>query len=183
MLVWPTADLDFLSHGSYMYVSQFQVIHQCLLACSLESNSLLLSHLPPSDFLHSFVIVISYNNFTLYAGFSSSSIWLSFKVICVRMVSLNNSAHRFVLQEDKAFPPAAVKHYHVKPQPSREMRPVQPKHTLNQPKHTIRESKHTIREPKHTMSQPKYTIDQSKWEMDVANHRNNICFLQLACHF
>lgn len=39
-----------------------------------------------------------------------------------------------LIKEEKAFPPEAVRHYHVKPLPTREMRPVQPKHAINQPK-------------------------------------------------
>ena len=38
------------------------------------------------------------------------------------------------VQEEKAYPAAAVKHYHDKPLPSKDMRPVQQKHTINQPK-------------------------------------------------
>lgn len=37
-------------------------------------------------------------------------------------------------KEDKAFPPEAVKHYHEKPLPTKECRPMQMKHTINQPK-------------------------------------------------
>ena len=40
----------------------------------------------------------------------------------------------FYVQEEKAFPPEAVKHYHEKPLPSKDMRPIQPKHSINQPK-------------------------------------------------
>jgi hypothetical protein len=39
-----------------------------------------------------------------------------------------------VAKEDKAFPPEAVKHYHEHPLPSKEQRPVQQKHNINQPK-------------------------------------------------
>jgi len=39
-----------------------------------------------------------------------------------------------VIKEDKAFPPEAVKHYHEQPLPSKEYRPVQQKHNINQPK-------------------------------------------------
>lgn len=37
-------------------------------------------------------------------------------------------------KEEKAFPPEAIRHYHVKPLPTREMRPIQVRHTINQPK-------------------------------------------------
>jgi hypothetical protein len=37
-------------------------------------------------------------------------------------------------KEEKAYPPEAVKHFHEAPLPSKVMRPVQPKHTINQPK-------------------------------------------------
>jgi len=39
-----------------------------------------------------------------------------------------------ITKEDKAFPPEAVKHFHEHPLPSKEMRPVQQKHNINQPK-------------------------------------------------
>jgi hypothetical protein len=39
-----------------------------------------------------------------------------------------------VAKEEKAYPPEAVKHYHEHPLPSKEMRPMQPKHNINQPK-------------------------------------------------
>jgi len=39
-----------------------------------------------------------------------------------------------VAKEDKAYPPEAVKHFHEHPLPSKEMRPVQHKHNINQPK-------------------------------------------------
>jgi hypothetical protein len=38
------------------------------------------------------------------------------------------------MQEEKAFPPEAVKHYHDKVIPAKEMRPVHHKHNINQPK-------------------------------------------------
>jgi len=37
-------------------------------------------------------------------------------------------------KEEKAYPPEAVKQFHVAPLPSKEMRPVQVKHNINQPK-------------------------------------------------
>lgn len=39
-----------------------------------------------------------------------------------------------VAKEEKAFPPEAVKHFHEHPLPSKEFRPMQPKHNINQPK-------------------------------------------------
>jgi len=39
-----------------------------------------------------------------------------------------------VIKEEKAFPPEAVKHYHEHPLPSKELRPKQPMHNINQPK-------------------------------------------------
>jgi len=39
-----------------------------------------------------------------------------------------------VTKEEKAFPPEAVKHYHEKVVPAKEMRPIQQKHNINQPK-------------------------------------------------
>jgi hypothetical protein len=39
-----------------------------------------------------------------------------------------------VAKEDKAFPPEAVKHFHEHPLPSKDHRPVQQKHNINQPK-------------------------------------------------
>jgi ABC-type phosphate/phosphonate transport system substrate-binding protein len=37
-------------------------------------------------------------------------------------------------KEEKAFPPEAVKQYHEKPLPSKDLRPIQTKHSINQPK-------------------------------------------------
>jgi hypothetical protein len=39
-----------------------------------------------------------------------------------------------VAKEEKAYPPEAVKQFHEHPLPSKEMRPMQPKHNINQPK-------------------------------------------------
>lgn len=39
-----------------------------------------------------------------------------------------------VAKEEKAYPPDAVRQYHEKPLPSKDMRPIQPKHFINQPK-------------------------------------------------
>lgn len=39
-----------------------------------------------------------------------------------------------VIKEDKAFPPQAVKQYHEGPLPSKECRPKQPMHNINQPR-------------------------------------------------
>lgn len=39
-----------------------------------------------------------------------------------------------VVKEDKAYPPEAIKQFHETPLASKDMRPVQPKHTINQPK-------------------------------------------------
>ena len=39
-----------------------------------------------------------------------------------------------VVKEDKAFPPEAVKKYHEHPLPSKECRPIQQRHNINQPK-------------------------------------------------
>jgi len=39
-----------------------------------------------------------------------------------------------LIKEDKAYPPEAVKQFHEHPLPSKECRPVQHKHNINQPK-------------------------------------------------
>jgi hypothetical protein len=39
-----------------------------------------------------------------------------------------------VTKEEKAYPPAAVKHYHEKIVPAKEIRPVNKPHNINQPK-------------------------------------------------
>lgn len=39
-----------------------------------------------------------------------------------------------LVKEQKAYPPEAIMDYHVKPLPSRDMRPIQVKHNINQPK-------------------------------------------------
>jgi hypothetical protein len=39
-----------------------------------------------------------------------------------------------VTKEEKAYPPEAVKHYHEKTVPAKEMRPIQKPHNINQPR-------------------------------------------------
>ena len=40
----------------------------------------------------------------------------------------------FTLQGDKDFPPEAVKHYHDKPLPSKDHRPIHKPHNIQQPR-------------------------------------------------
>jgi len=41
---------------------------------------------------------------------------------------------KYLDQEDKAYPPEAIKHYHNTPLPSKDIRPKEKNHTINQPR-------------------------------------------------